>query len=43
MDNICIVSIDQDHVYAIRFHGNPVNILPLKNSKNEKINEKNNI
>ncbi len=36
MDNICIVSIDQDQVYAIKFHGNPVNILPLKNSKEEK-------
>ena len=31
-DNICIVSIDQDHVYEIKFQGNPVNIFPLKNS-----------
>ena len=41
--NICIISSDQDHEYAIKFQGKPVNILPLKNSKIEKINEKNKI
>ena len=39
-DNICIVSIDQDQVYEIKFHGNPVNKFPLKNSNIEKVNEK---
>ena len=42
-DKICILSIDQDQVYEIRFHGNPVRILPLKNSNPEKIKEKNKI
>ena len=42
-DNICTDSIDQDQVYEIRFHGNPVNKFPLKNSKIEKIKEKNKI
>ena len=35
--------MDQDQVYEIKFHGNPVNILPLMNSKKEKITEKNKI
>ena len=35
-----MVSVDQDHVYAIKFHGNPVNRLPLKNSNIEKTKEK---
>ena len=39
-DNICIDSIDQDQVYEIKFHGKPVNKLPLKNSKIEKVKEK---
>ena len=30
-DNICIDSLDQDQVYEIKFHGKPVNTLPLKN------------
>ena len=42
-DNICIISTDQDQVYAIKFHGKPVNKFPLKNSNIEKINEKNKI
>ena len=42
-DNICIDSLDQDQVYEIKFHGKPVNTLPLKNSNKEKINEKNKI
>ena len=42
-DNICIVSIDQDQVYAMRFHGKPVNKFPLKNSNMEKTKEKNRI
>ena len=36
-------SIDQDQVYEIRFHGNPVNKFPLKNSNIEKTNENNKI
>ena len=36
-------SIDHDHVYENRFHGNPVNKFPLKNSNIEKIKEKNKI
>ena len=32
-------SIDQDQVYEIRFHGNPVNKFPLKNSNIEKTKE----
>ena len=40
-DRICTLSIDQDQEYAIKFHGNPVNIFPLKNSNTEKIKEKN--
>ena len=39
-DKICIDGIDHDHVYAIRFQGNPVNIIPLKNSNIEKTKEK---
>ena len=42
-DNICIVSIDQDHVYEIKFHGKPVNKFPLKNSNIEKTKEKSKI
>ena len=40
-DSICITSTDHDQVYEIKFHGNPVNKFPLKNSKIEKIKEKN--
>ena len=43
IDNTCIISVDQDHVYEIRFHGKPVNILPLINSNKEKITENNKI
>jgi len=39
-DNTCIVSFDHDHEYEIKFHGKPVNKLPLKNSNIEKIREK---
>ena len=39
-DNICRNSSDHDQVYEIKFHGNPVNKFPLKNSKIEKIKEK---
>ena len=39
-DRICKISGDHDQVYAIKFHGNPVNKFPLKNSKIEKIKEK---
>ena len=39
-DSIWIVSIDHDQVYEIKFHGNPVNKFPLKNSNMEKIKEK---
>jgi hypothetical protein len=42
-DNICIDSIDQDHVYEIKFHGKPVNKFPLKNSNIEKTKEKSKI
>ena len=42
-DNNCIDGIDHDQVYEIKFQGNPDKILPLKNSKTEKINEKNKI
>ena len=42
-DNICIVSIDQDQVYEIKFHGKPVNKFPLKNSNIEKTKENNKI
>ena len=34
------ISIDHDQVYEIKFHGNPVNKFPLKNSNIEKTNEK---
>ena len=40
-DSICKTSDDHDQVYEIKFHGNPVNKFPLKNSKIEKIKEKN--
>ena len=39
-DRICKTSGDHDQVYEIKFHGNPVNKFPLKNSKIEKIKEK---
>ena len=42
-DNICIDSTDHDQVYDIKFHGNPVNKFPLKNSNIEKTKEKNKI
>ena len=42
-DSICIDSIDHDQVYEIKFHGNPVNKFPLKNSNIEKTKEKNKI
>ena len=42
-DSICKTSTDHDHVYEIKFHGNPVNKFPLKNSNIEKIKEKNKI
>ena len=32
-----------DQVYAIKFQGKPVRMLPLRNSNKEKIKEKNNI
>ena len=38
-DSICKTSSDHDQVYEIKFHGNPVNKFPLKNSKIEKIKE----
>ena len=37
-----IISKDHDQLYAIKFHGKPLNILPRINSKIEKTNEKNN-
>ena len=42
-DKACMDSVDQDQVYEIKFHGNPVNIFPLKNSKIEKTRENNKI
>ena len=42
-DNTWITSGDQDQVYEIKFHGNPVNIFPLINSKIEKTKEKSKI
>ena len=42
-DSVCKTSDDHDHVYEIKFHGKPVNILPLKNSNIEKDKEKNKI
>ena len=42
-ESIWIDSIDQDQVYDIKFHGNPVSKFPLKNSNKEKIKEKNKI
>ena len=41
IERICSDSIDQDHVYEIRFHGKPVNIFPLINSNIEKNKENN--
>ena len=38
-----MISVDQDQVYAIKFHGNPVSKFPLKNSNIEKTTEKNKI
>ena len=34
-----MVSVDQDHVYEIKFQGKPVKRLPLKNSNMEKTSE----
>ena len=42
-ESICIVSIDQDQEYEIKFHGKPVNKFPLKNSNIENTKEKNKI
>ena len=42
-DSTCKISIDQDQLYEIKFHGNPVNKLPLKNSNIEKTKEKSKI
>ena len=42
-DSICKTSGDHDQVYEIKFHGKPVNKLPLKNSKKEKTEEKSKI
>ena len=42
-DKICMTSILSYQVYAIKFHGKPVSIFPLKNSNIEKIKAKNNI
>ena len=42
-DSICTTSVDHDQVYEIKFHGNPVNKFPLKNSNIEKTKEKNKI
>ena len=42
-DNTCTTSADQDQVYEIKFHGNPVNKFPLKNSNTEKTKEKSRI
>ena len=39
-ESICMLSIDQDQVYEIKFHGKPVNKFPLKNSNMEKTKEK---
>ena len=38
-----MISVDQDQVYAIKFHGKPVNKFPLKNSNIEKTKEKSKI
>ena len=43
IDKICKDSADQDQVYEIKFHGNPVSMFPLINSKIEKTNENNKI
>ena len=42
-DSICTISVDHDQVYEIKFHGNPVNKFPIKNSNIEKTKEKNKI
>ena len=42
-DKICSNPVYGDHVQAIKFHGKPVNKCPLKNSKIEKVKEKNKI
>ena len=39
-DSSCKISGDHDQVQEIKFHGNPVNKFPLKNSKIEKNKEK---
>jgi len=38
-----MLSVDQDQVYEIKFHGNPVSKFPLRNSKKEKTKEKSKI
>ena len=38
-----IISKDHDQLYAIKFHGKPLNILPRINSKIENTSEKNKI
>ena len=42
-DSICTTCGDHTQVYEIKFHGNPVNKFPLKNSNIEKTKEKNKI
>ena len=42
-ESICILSIDQDQVYEIKFHGKPINKFPLKKSNIEKTKEKSKI
>jgi len=42
-DNTWTTSADHDQVYEIKFHGNPVNKFPLKNSNTEKTKEKSRI
>ena len=38
-----IISKDHDQLYAIKFHGKPLNIFPRINSKIENTSEKNKI
>jgi len=38
-----IISKDHDQLYAIKFHGKPLNMLPRINSKIENTSEKNKI
>ena len=39
-DNTCKKLVEEDQLKEIKFHGNPLKILPLKNSIIEKTNEK---